>query len=167
MQAIIINNKVTLVDDFSTIKMSLIVPKRNMQRMKELTKCCILSKEPTKVAYNNYAGDLFKVNISVGFKDINPYLNYGNAYEAINNDNYLDLLNKPIFSLYASQVNLKTDKVNLYAFSNCSRIPYINSSTIYYRIDGKKHSFINRDLNEFGNKRYISFKGHIYSNRIF
>lgn len=165
MNAIIINNKVTLVDDFSLLKMSIIVPKRNLQRMKELTKCQILSKEPTTVNYNNYAGDLFRVTILVAYKDINQYMNYSNLFNVDNAKEYFDLLYSK--DGYYFHCNLKSDNVNLYAFGDCSRIPYVNNSTIYYSLTGDKHSFINRDLNEFGNKRYILFKGKYYSNRKF
>lgn len=165
MNAIIINNKVTLVDDFSLLKMSIIVPKRNLQRMIELTKCKILSKEPTHVAYNNYAGDLFKVTISVLYKNISQYMNIGDLRKAENAKAYFDLLNFQQF--YYNLCSLKSDSVNLYAFGDCSRIPYVDNSTIYYSINRTKHSFINRDLNEFGNKRYINFKGKVYSNRNF
>ena len=165
MQAIIINNRVTLVDDFSQIKISIIVPARNIQRMKELTNCKIISKEPTTVSYNNYAGKLFRVTISVAYKNISQYMNIGDLRKAENAKAYLDLLNFQQF--YYNLCSLKSDSVNLYAFGNCYYDGQPSLSTIYYAVDGSKKSIINRDLNDFGRKRIIRLKGKYYSNRNF
>jgi hypothetical protein len=164
MEAIIINNKVTLVDDFTNVKMTIIVPKRNLQNMRELTSCKIIAKEPTSVGYNNYAGDIFNVTILVRFANIRQYLNLSGLTNVENVQQYIDLLYSDTFW---GHVNLLRDKINLYAFGNCHIMSSPDNNTIYYNLEGRKHSFVKRDLNDFGKKRYIYFKGHFWSNRQF
>jgi hypothetical protein len=65
MKAIIENNKVRLVTEFSTVNCTIIVPFLNIEKMKQATNCRIQKVEETRVGFNHNAGKLAKVTISV------------------------------------------------------------------------------------------------------
>jgi hypothetical protein len=167
MEAIILNNRIQLVSSESNyIEISLLVPARNLQKFKELTNCSILSKIETKVNHNHYAGVLFTVKIRVEFLAIKKYLQRESIYDCENKNEYTNLLNQPsIFYLTYFECNLLADKVALYAFGDCRKFTQSNNNTIYRNKAGHKISLVNSIQNDFGQKRYINFKGQWYSNK--
>ena len=84
MKALIIDNKIYFVNDYDFVKMSLIVPALNLEKMRLATKCRIISKEEVNVTFNHNAGRLFKVTIDVRFINIVTYLKTGDVYSCEN-----------------------------------------------------------------------------------
>jgi len=165
MEAILLNNKIKLVNDFTFIDCEILVPSLNIQNLKQLTSCKIISKEAKKVDFNHNAGNLFTVKIRVRFDKIKQYLKHESCHDAINKSEYLNLLDKSFFYLSYHEQNLLTDKVALYAFGDCRKFPQSNFNTIYKNKAGHKISLVQTEQNNFGQKRYINFKGQWYSNK--
>ena len=166
MEAIIINNRIQLISYPSKqIEISLTVPALNLQKMQQLTNCYIVSKVEKKVDFNHYAGKLFFVTIRVKFEAIKQYLQRENIYTVENKSEYLNLLNSSAFYTTYHECNLLADKVALYAFGDCRKFPQSNFNTIYKNKAGHKISLVQTEQNNFGQKRYINFKGQWYSNK--
>lgn len=164
MKAIILNNRIQLISyESKKIKISLIVPALNLQKMKELTGCTICGKKEIEVNFNHYAGKLFNVTLLVRFDKIENYLQRNNISECENKSEYLNLLNTPQFYLGYFETNLLTDKVALYAFGDCRQFSKPNFNTIYKNKAGHKISLCHSIQNNFGQKRYVKFKGQWYS----
>jgi hypothetical protein len=160
MKTIIINNEIKLVRDNELIEMSLLVPAKNLQAMKEQTQCRIMSKISAVVNFNHNAGQLYRVRIKVRFNCIAPYLKHTNYDVAVNAKIYSSLF-------YTSQnyVTIPCDSVKLYAFGDCSCIAIFRSQNVIYYNKINKISLIANELNGFGEKRYIKFKKQWYSNK--
>lgn len=160
MKTIIINKEIKFVRDNELIEMSLLVPAQNLQAMKKLTKCRIVSKISAVVNFKHNAGQLYKVKIKVRYNCIAPYLKHTNYDVAINAEIYSSLF-------YTSQnyVTIPCDSVKLYAFGDCSIDSIYRSVNAIYYNQNNKISLIANDLNDYGEKRYIKFKNQWYSNR--
>lgn len=166
MEAIILNNRIHLISyESKQIEISLLVPALNLEKMKQLTNCYIVSKVEKKVDFNHYAGKLYFVTIRVKFSDIKKYLQRENIYTVENKSEYLSLLNSSAFYTTYHECNLLSDKVALYAFGDCRNLTYPNFNTIYKNKAGHKISLAHSIQNNFGQKRYIKFKGQWYSNK--
>jgi len=166
MEAIILNNRIQLISyESKQIEISLLVPALNLEKMKQSTNCSILSKVEKKVDFNHHAGKLYFVTIRVKFSDIKKYLQRENIYTVENKNEYLSLLNISAFYTTYHECNLLADKVALYAFGDCRKFPQSNFNTIYKNKAGHKISLVQTEQNNFGQKRYINFKGQWYSNR--
>ena len=166
METILLNNKIKLVNDFTFIDCEILVPSLNIQNLKQLTSCKIISKEAKKVDFNHNAGNLFTVKIRVRFDKIKQYLKHESCHDAINKSEYLNLLDKSFFYLSYHEQNLLTDKVALYAFGKCYTYTDGKKYNVVYRNKlGHKISLIKSEQNNFGQKRYINFKGQWYSNK--
>lgn len=171
MKTIIIDKKVYMIDDFDFVKMSLIVPALNLEKMRLATKCRIISKEDVEETFHHNAGKLYKVTIDVRLTNIVAYLKDGDVFSCENKDAFLSMFyDQSFWSLHrwSSRV-FPCNKVALYAFGDCNnfRPKENNMNVIYYDINGKKISLLTCEDNEYGKKRYINFKGHAYSNRKF
>jgi hypothetical protein len=159
MKTIIINNEIKLVRDNELIEMSLLVPAKNLQAMKEQTQCRIMSKISAVVNFNHNAGQLYKVRIKVRFNCIAPYLKHTNYDVAVNAKIYEMLFYSPNY------VSIPCDSTGLYAFGDCSCIAIFRSINVIYYNQNNKISLIANELNGFGEKRYIKFKKQWYSNK--
>lgn len=163
-EAIILKNKITLVDDYSMIYASILVPKRNIQKLIGLTNCEIISKNITLLPNNHHAGTTYIVDIYARFDKIKDYLNKISITDCDNKDIYLSMLNENKYLSY-SDTHLKSEKVKLYAFGDLYIPNNYNYNAIYYNAKGHKISVCHDDWNEHGNKRYINFKGQWFSNK--
>ena len=77
------------------------------------------------------------------------------------------LVDKSFFYLSYHEQNLLTDKVALYAFGKCYTYTDGKKYNVVYRNKlGHKISLIKSEQNNFGQKRYINFKGQWYSNKL-
>lgn len=158
MNAIIENNKVRLVTEYTTVNCTITVPFMNIEKMKKATNCKIQKVEETKVDFNHNAGKLAKVTLLVQFRNIEKYLNDSDAIECQNFESYLDLLGKPqgrYSNLYHSErFLLNCDKAKLYAFGNFNlNYKYNAINSHYVNVDGKKISLNNKT------DKYVNFKG--------
>jgi len=134
MKAIIENNKVRLVTEFSTVNCTIVVPFLNIEKMKQATNCRIQKVEETRVDFNHNAGKLAKVTISVRFSQIENYLNTSSVFDCENKDEYFNLLGKEVYG-YLNTTLLNCDKAKLYGFGN---IPYS------YQVGVNKTSYFNK-----------------------
>ena len=160
-QAAIFNNKIQLIDDFTYINISLIVPFGNLQKMKDLTGCAILSTKNHFLSFNHYAGNVAKVNIRVKFSKIAHFLE--KSYIDGNNENYhqyIDLIGRHWSDLYYSDCNLISNKIKLYAFGEPITRPKKSCDNIYIDRTGKKRSFHKID-------KYVKFKGQYFRKLIY
>lgn len=169
MEAIIVNNRINLVNDYAQIKVTLRVPALNLQKMKTLLNCSIISKQEIELTYNHNAGRIYSVVIRVKFAALKQYMQRDSCHECENKTEYLNLLN--ISSLfYASyhESNLLGEKTALYAFGKCYQFKNGKEfNSVYTNKNGHKISLVHIEQNELGKKRYINFKGQWYSNRKF
>jgi hypothetical protein len=171
-----IENKIIAVKEHDYLTLTIVVPALNIQKMKDLTGCSILSKEFTTLSSNHNAGKLFKVKIRVKFKNIEKYLLEENIYmqgnnvaPAVNVAEYLNIIGRKCGNTYYSDDNLITSKCALYAFGNCSKhwssFRGSNVSNVhYFGRNGSKISLIKK-MNEI--TRYVKFKEQWMSNRNF
>jgi len=174
MNIVKIEQKIRIVQDSDIIKISIVVPALNIEKMKQLLGCRILGKEPFPLRFNHTAGKTFKVQIYVQASKILPYLRTEHYADATNAAAYRDLLNKPASSLYYSEYMVKCEKVDLYAFGQCSgycaeyarrRKPNtLAMNVLYYGKDGTKISL--HRTGDIGN-RYINFRGQWLTNKSF
>jgi hypothetical protein len=158
MKAIIENNKVRLVNDYSIVNCTITVPFKNIERMKQATNCKIINVKSTSVNFNHNAGKLAKVTIDVRFSQIEKYLGETNAGECENFDSYLDLLGKKqgrFSSLCHTERMLKNcNQVRLYAFGDLNlNYKYNDNNTHYINKNGRKISLNGK------NDNYVNFKG--------
>ena len=170
--AIIVNKKVMLADRYNWLTMEIAVPAIHLQEMKEKLNCKILNKREISVNFNHHAGKVYAVTINVNFEKILPYMQRSSVYEAENKDIYLSLLLKPYLCYGWEETNLPSDNVKLYAFSDReafeSKLTKMRQSNVlYYSVSGEKISLVKSEQNRYGEKRYINFKGKLYSNRVF
>lgn len=152
MKAIIENNAIRLVDDFSTVTCNLTIPFGNIQKMKEMTGAKIISVSKTHVNFHNHAGPLARVKFSVRFSKIEKFLNTANVYDCENYEAYISLLGK--HGLYYTNLNVPScDMARLYAFGEL----YVGSpkpiSSIYINKTGRRISLSNRT------DKFVNFKG--------
>jgi hypothetical protein len=163
MKTIVINNKIKLVEDFTTIEVKVICPKANIQKMLETTKGKFISKNEINLNFNHNAGQVFEVTIKANFKNVEKFLRYQDVYnyrDVENFDSYIEMItiNQYGFGGYAVSTKLCYENivVALYAFGDCSRLSgNRNSYTRYYRKDGHSILRCNNDFTNFGEKRYI------------
>jgi hypothetical protein len=161
--AIIISNKITLVSDYSQIKCSFTVPAKNIQKMIEVTSCTVVSKKEIKLPHNHYAGTTYVVTIFVSFGKIKSFLKSDSIIGCENTSSYLELLNDKFHSY--NDTHLLCEKVPLYAFGQLYITKFTSSNTHYFAKDGRKISISHSAWNNWGEKRYINFKGTWYSNK--
>ena len=167
MKAIILKNRIQLISYPSKqIEITLRVPALNIQKMIDATGSTIKSKNEITVDFNHYAGKLYNVTILVRFDKIEKYLQTESVYTCVNKDEYLNLLNTSYFHLTYNECNLLADKVALYAFGDCRQFLKANNNTVYKNKAGHKISLAHSEKNNFGQKKYINFKGQWYSNNI-
>ena len=161
MKAIIIENKIRLVsNEFESIRVNVICPARNIQKMEEETGCIILSKKETVLNYNHHAGTVYAITISVQFNRIEKYLNTKNVRDCENKANYFDLLSAENCGFYDSEVNLKANEITgLYIFGDCSKYTNTKLACFPYYAPGKKVKYFN------SNKRYYKNCDTWYSNK--
>lgn len=169
MEAIIINNRIKLVHDFSQITVTLRVPALNIEKMKGLLNCGIISKKETDLSHNHNAGKIYLISVRLKFADLKKYMQRESCHECENQTEYLNLLGliSLFYSTYHEQ-NLLSETVALYAFGDCRKFGNgKNFNTVYTNVNGHKISLVQTEQNNFGKKRYINFKGQWYSNKNF
>lgn len=158
---VLINNDLKIIDDNNNVTLSIIVPRANLEKMRTLTSCKFISKEKYTHFTNHNAGELFKVSIEVKFGNISKYLQSGFYTDAYLANNKKEFENS--FLKLENYEQITIDKTNLYAFGHCN----VKSSTalnlIYRNVAGEKISLLPSELNDFGAKKYITFKGKAYS----
>lgn len=164
MKTTIINNQIKLVDAFSQVVLTLNIPARNLSKMIEVTGAKIIAKHVVELTNRHYAGIVYATKLRVNYSKIEPFLNTSSIYECENKSLYLSML--------ADQnnihlVNLKSEKVSLYAFGECHVYTKENFNVVYFDKSGRKLSLVRNDTNGVGKKRYIKFKGTWFSNRSF
>jgi hypothetical protein len=167
MEAIIVNNRINLVNDYAQIKITLKVPALNLQKMKMLLNCSIISKQEIELPHNHNAGKIYSVVIRVKFATLKQYMMRDNCHGCENKAEYLNLLNISSLS-YASyhESNLLCEKVPLYAFGNCYQFKNGKEfNSVYTNKNGHKISLVHTEQNKLGKARYINFKGQWYSNK--
>jgi hypothetical protein len=168
MEAIIINNRIKLVNDFSLINVTLRVPALNIQKMKSLLNCAIISKKEIELSHHHNAGKIYSVVIRVKFANLKKYMQHESCHECENKAAYLNLLGLPsLFYTSYHEQNLLSENVALYAFGDCRKFSSKNFNTIYTNVNGHKISLVQTEQNNFGKKRYLNFKGQWYSNKNF
>ena len=167
MKAIIINKKIQLVQENELIELSLLVPARNLQAMRDQTGCRIISKIPCDATFRHNAGKLYLTKIKVRYSKVAPFLKECNYKVAENADVFASLF-------YSSQnyIYIPCDSIGLYTFGDCSSFESSFKSShqmnvLYYSSENNRISLYGNILNDFGDKRYIKFKGYWYSNRKF
>ena len=171
-----IENKILAVRQNDYLTMTLVVPSLNIENMKQITNCTIISKTPTSLNCHHNAGTLFSVKIRVQFKNIEKYLLTENIFgaghasqRAENIEQYLNILGKKWGSTYYAEGNIISSRVGLYAFGNCEKrwsgFRGGNSVSVhYFGRNGAKIS-LNKKASEIN--RYVNFKGQWMSNRSF
>jgi len=149
LQAVAIDNQIKLLNDYDYVELTILVPRGNIQRMIELTKCIVLSKKSAKVDFNHHAGQLFKTTISVRWGNICKYFTHTISPGLCDNGNIYNQLR--INSNWDKITN--TSKLPLYSFGQ----PILRhkegcSNGVYQNITNQRIS-----LNNTFNK-YVKFK---------
>lgn len=154
MKAIIENNKVRLVTDFSTVECNIIVPFANIEKMKQLTNCKIKEVKETKVSFNHNAGRLAIVKMTCRIDVIEKFLNTEQVYKCENFEEYKNLLGKGGCDSYSSMNLISCNSAKLYAFGDlCLNYKFTNNNTHYINKNGRKISLNGK------NDNYVNFKG--------
>jgi len=159
LQAVAIDNQVKLLTKTSDVKLTLLVPRGNIERMKRLTGCKIISKERTSVYFNHHAGELYKVTISVKWGKVSVYYRHTiSANTCTNASEYANMLGVDTWSLNWVYYQITdTTKVPLYAFGNpIIRVKPSRNNGIYQNLKGEKISLIDKF------DKYVNFKGTWY-----
>lgn len=163
MKALIIENRIKLfVDDRQRVNLIGIVPKGNIQRMKELTGCKILSVEKHTASFNHNAGELCRIVYRVELCNILPYLKHSDSARYCENaKEYANLLGVSIHDLGYCFLYLLTDKLPLYAFGYPKKPKTKTGMSIYQDINGKRISLHRNEryIKKFG--RWFSLKSSI------
>jgi hypothetical protein len=160
LTAVAIDNQVKLLSNYSNVVLTLLVPRGNIQRMKDLTGCKIIAKESFKATFNHHAGELFNVTISVNWAKISGYFKQTtSAYSCINAAEYANILGVLKFELnFAYLQVVDCSKIPLYAFGKPHlRVKACANNGVYKNLKGEKISL----LNQFA--RFTKFKGTWYS----
>ena len=156
LQAVAIDNQIKLLSSSSKIEISLIIPRGNIQRAKELTGFKILSKTPHKATFNHNAGELYMVRVSVQWGKISAYFNKTvNAKQCQNWEMLFALTDtNPNESGYYHNQILDGSKIPLYAFGSPKMRNYTGvTNGIYQNKAGNKISLIGKFEN------HVNFKG--------
>lgn len=155
-----IDNQIKLLSDSSRVELNLLVPRGNIQKMKEVTQCIILSKHPEKVNFNHNAGDLYRVKISVKWGNISKYLPHKVSANTCENAEHFmqmtSLKNRWELNYICNQIT-DANKIPLYAFGQ-PKMRNIRGTTngIYINAKGDKISLIGKF------DKYVDFKGVKY-----
>ena len=171
MKTVIIENRLHLVAPNTFIKISINVPRLNIQKMLTQTGARLLSKNTVALNYNHNAGIVYRCEISVRFANIEKYLNSAHYSEAENAKQYHEFIKINQFHPGGMAYNVAhclTIKTGLYAFGEC--YTHFNgnpSTTTYYFKTGRIRSIRDSVFTEFGKKRYIKHMGRLASNRKF
>lgn len=173
MEAIIIDNKIQLIEDSTHFEINVICPRKNIQKMLDITKGKLLSKTKIELSFHHRAGETYEVKIIAKYRNVKQYLKPFSIYVADNKTQYLELIsvnslaNKQSFAY--SLTNCCSNQITgLYAFGDCSNYEQPNYNTLYYYADGSKSiSLANNQRTNFGKKRYIKNNGKWASNRKF
>ena len=157
MKAVIENNKVRLVNDFSTVECNIVVPFANIEKMKLATNCNIKEVKETKVSFNHNAGRLAKIKMTCLINQIEKFLNTEQVYNCENVEEYKSLLGKD--GIYYHSMNLiSCNSAKLYAFGDLYlNNKYKNNNTHYINKNGRKISLNGK------NDNYVNFKGEWFS----
>lgn len=159
LQAVAIDNQVKLLTKTSNVKLTLLVPRGNIERMKQLTGCKIINKERTSVDFNNHAGELYKVTISVKWGKVSGYYRQTiSANTCVNGREYANMLGIDTRSLNWVYYQITdTNKIPLYAFGEpIMRRKESRNNGIYQNLKGEKISLIGKF------DKYVNFKGTWY-----
>ena len=173
MKTILINNKIQLIANSTTLEVKVICPKRNIQKMLEVTKGKLIYKKETVLNYRNNAGKVFEVTIKARFENVEKFLkcedvfNYRNAE---NFDSYVEMIgvNRYSFGSFSHETKKCYESVitGLYAFGDCSRLSRNgNTYTRYFRKDGHSILRCDTDFTNKGEKRYIRTGKGLLSNK--
>lgn len=168
MKAIILNNEVKFVQENSCITITIQVPAANIEKMRHELNCTIISKKEKILHNRNYAGKVYEGTIRVMFHKIENLLRRKHFSDCTNAKDYQNLLyNKPQNWLHTEYM-LLCDSVELYAFGRLNISPNgKGSNSVYTNKLGHRISLVHSELNNFGKKRYINFKGQWYSNKMY
>lgn len=159
LQAVAIDNQVKLLTKSSNVKLTLLVPRGNIEHMKQLTGCKIISKELTSVNFNHHAGELYKVTISVMWGKVSGYYKQTiSANTCTNASEYANMLGIDNWHLNWCYYQITdTTKAPLYAFGNpIIRVKKGRNNGIYQNLKGEKISLIGKF------DKYVKFKGTWY-----
>lgn len=159
MKAVILNNKIQIVNNYTFVKITIQIPFGNIQKMKVVTNATIYNVKEVKLNFNHNAGKIAIVEIGCQFCKIEKYLTQtSDIFGCENLEEYKKLIGGDNGSMYYNESNLTCDKLPLYAFGE----PIIRNRTIamngiYRNINGKK-------INLQGKfEKYVNFKGEYYS----
>ena len=170
MKTIIIDNKISLIEDYTRLNVTVICPRKNIQKMLNSTAAKFISKKEITLDFHHRAGQVFEVVINVKFSNIEKYLKTSSIWEAENKSQYLEFIeiNKIGFSYSYNLMNSYTNKVTgIYAFGNCANYTEPNYCTEYYYSNGKMILLPNTERTNFGKKRYVKNGFKWASNRKF
>lgn len=159
LQAVAIDNQVKLLTNSSNVKLTLLVPRGNIERMKQLTKCKILAKERTTVNFNHHAGDLYKVSVSVKWGNVSGYFRRTvSANTCTNAREYSNMLGVDTLVLNWIYYQITdTSKIPLYAFGEpVIRVKLQRNNGIYQNLKGETIS-LSRKFD-----KHVNFKGTWY-----
>jgi hypothetical protein len=154
-----IDNTIKLLQNNSIVVLNLLIPKGNIQAMREATNCQILSKTPEKVSFNHCAGELYRVKMKVKWGKISKYLKHRiNPNVCENVDVYSQMLNLSKWDLSADYEKIiDANKIPLYAFGEPKKRNILGvTNGIYINARGHKISLIGRF------DKYVDFKGTKY-----
>ena len=157
MKIAILNNKVQLVEFNDYVKINIIIPYGNIQKMIDLTGCKILKVQPIELNFHHLAGRVAKVEIKVMFGKIEKYLQFDRLNNSVENyEYYCALLGDRSKKYYTIDFELISDKVKLYTFGEPILRRRNNAvNGIYVNRTGKKIS-----LSKI--QKYVNFKGEYY-----
>lgn len=160
LEAVAIDNQIRLLENSSRVELKLLVPRGNIQKMREATQCRILSKTPEKVNFNHNAGELYRVKISVRWGNISKYFRNGiNPNTCINVEAYSQMTGISRHELNWAYAQITdASKIPLYAFGEPKmRNKGGMTNGIYTNFKGHKISLWGKF------DKYINFKGTKYA----
>lgn len=171
MEAIFIKNKIQLIENFTSIEVKVICPRKNIQTMLDTTKGHFISKKEIILPYNHNAGQVFEVIIRAKFENLKRYLKKDNFYnfKAENEREYKDLIKineaksggyfYQTTQIYAAEIR------GLYSFGDCSTWNNSRLTTFYWYANGRRIELNNTERTNYGNKRYVQNAGKWLSNK--
>jgi hypothetical protein len=159
MKAVILNNKIQIVNNYTFVKITIQIPFGNIQKMKVVTNATIYNVKEVKLNFNHNAGKIAIVEIGCQFCKIEKYLTQtSDIFGCENLEEYKKLIGGNNVGMSYNESNLTCDKLSLYIFGDpIIRNKTIATNGIYRNINGKKISLQGKLDN------YVNFKGEYYS----